>query len=363
MDQSSYTFQALCSKYEDFRSPAFTIKVEGKEIKSSEIPLTVEVDLCADGSAGGCSFQIESMYDYEHAKWLNDLTKTLEVGARLEIEGGYVKQEPIFYGYVDEVTVSYSGSGSPSLSVAGLDGLGFLMNCREPMYGGKQEPKKVVQTLLNKPKSVGYAKKLTIGTLPQFDAPVVKEKIDDFKYLRMLAERYCVSLMAINGELIFDNILSNTKPLMTLTVGASLLSFQKRLTLQNQVYEVEIRGMDENKEQIKGVANSVSVKGTGKTAAQTASEFKGTALREENEYVRTNEECKRVAQARLDTLALNYVSGAGTCLGIPELIPGRFLTIEGLDGDTVGDYFITKVHHRFGPDGYLTQFEVKGAKN
>ena len=76
MDQSSYTFQALCSKYEDFRSPAFTIKVEGKEIKSSEIPLTVEVDLCADGSAGGCSFQIESMYDYEHAKWLNDLTKT-----------------------------------------------------------------------------------------------------------------------------------------------------------------------------------------------------------------------------------------------------------------------------------------------
>ena len=39
-------------------------------------------------------------------------------------------------------------------------------------------------------------------------------------------------------------------------------------------------------------------------------------------------------------------------------------TVDVLLGmDTVGDYFITKVHHRFGPDGYLTQFEVKGAKN
>ena len=34
-----------------------------------------------------------------------------------------------------------------------------------------------------------------------------------------------------------------------------------------------------------------------------------------------------------------------------------------LDGDTVGDYFITKVRHQFGSGGYLTQFEVKGAKD
>ena len=66
---------------------------------------------------------------------------------------------------------------------------------------------------------------------------------------------------------------------------------------------------------------------------------------------------------QLDRLALNYVSGSGLCLGLPELIPGRFITIEGLDGDTVGDYFITKVRHQFGSGGYLTQFEVKGAKD
>ena len=79
-------------------------------------------------------------------------------------------------------------------------------------------------------------------------------------------------------------------------------------------------------------ASTVSIRGTGKTAAQAAPKFKKTLLREENAYVRTVDECKKVAQAKLDRLALNYVSGSGLCLGLPELIPGRFITIEGLDG-------------------------------
>ena len=69
-----------------------------------------------------------------------------------------------------------------------------------------------------------------------------------------------------------------------------------------------------------------------------------------------------LAQARLDTQALNFVSGSGTCVGIPELIPGRYISIKGLDDSTEGSYFLSKVLHRFTEEGYYTQFEVKGAK-
>ena len=363
MDTGSYKFKTLCQKYEDFRGPAFDITVDGTKLESFRIPLTVDVEQCADGSAGGCHFQIENLYDYEQSEWLNNLAKTLDVGAELKVEGGYVKKKLLFYGYVDEVSVQYSGSAPPSISVSGMDGLCYLMSCREPIYGGKLEPKKVVTSILEKAKSAGFATSITVGNLPDFDSLDVKEKIDDFKYLRLLADRYCMNLMALNGELIFDELLSNTKSLIQLTVGSGLLEFQKRVSLQNQVGEVEIRGTDVNNEQIKGTASTVSIRGTGKTAAQAAPKFKKTLLREENAYVRTVDECKKVAQAKLDRLALNYVSGSGLCLGLPELIPGRFITIEGLDGETVGDYFITKVRHQFGSGGYLTQFEVKGAKD
>ena len=92
-----------------------------------------------------------------------------------------------------------------------------------------------------------------------------------------------------------------------------------------------------------------SIRGPVKTAAQAAPKFKKTLLREENAYVRTVDECKKVAQAKLDRLALNYVSGSGLCLGLPELIPGRFITIEGLDGDTVRLLF----HHQGPPPVWL----------
>ena len=88
-----------------------------------------------------------------------------------------------------------------------------------------------------------------------------------------------------------------------------LLSFKRRLSLQGQVGEVEIWGRDENQKFIKGAAKSVSTGGSGKSAVEIATKFKQTALREYNEYVRTEKECVELAQARLDSLALNFVSG------------------------------------------------------
>mgnify|MGYP001030358070 CR=1 FL=1 len=363
MDKGSYTFKALSTKYEDFRGPAFTIKVDSTTFKSVEIPVvSLEVDLCADGSAGGCHFSVESLYDNEHSKWINNVAEVIQVGAKLEIQGGYIKQETIFYGYVDEFFMAHSGSEPPRLEVTGIDGFGYLMACQEPIYGGKKKPKTVVEDILKKAKSAGYAKSYTVGDLTGFDIPILKEKMDDFKYLRVLAERYCMSVFAVDGELIFDNVIKNSSSLLDLTAGAGLLDFQKRFSLQGQVGQVEIWGRDANQKFIKGAATSVSIGGAGKTAVQLAPKFKQTALRENNEYVRTEKECVEMAQARLDAIALNFISGRGTCVGIPELIPGRFVTIKGLDEDTAGSYFVTKVHHRFSQQGFYTQFEVKGAK-
>ena len=363
MDKGTYTFAALSTKYEDFRGPAFTIKVDGTALKSTEMPIvSLEVDLSADGSAGGCHFSVESLYDSEQSKWTNKLADTIQVGAKLEISMGYIKEVEVFYGYVDEYFMSFGGHSPPRLEVTGIDGFGFLMACQEPIYGGQKKPQAVVQEILKKAKSAGYAKSFTVGSLSGFDVPVIKERLDDFKYLKVLAERYCMSLLAIDGELIFDNVIKYSTPLLDLTVGAGLLDFQKRYSLQGQVGEVEIWGRDKDQKFIKGAATTVSIGGSGKTAVQIAPKFKKTALRAHHEYVRTEKECVEMAQAKLDAIALNFVSGRGACVGLPELIPGRFITIKGLDEDTAGSYFVTKVHHQISRRGYYTQFEVKGAK-
>ena len=73
MDKGSYTFQALSTKYEDFRGPAFTIKIDGTALNSAEMPIaSLEVDLDAQGSAGGCHFSVGSLYDFAQSKWINN---------------------------------------------------------------------------------------------------------------------------------------------------------------------------------------------------------------------------------------------------------------------------------------------------
>ena len=169
-------------------------------------------------------------------------------------------------------------------------------------------------------------------------------------------------MFVINGEMIFDDVASKTTPILTLTQGKSLRFFEKRVSLAHQVGKVEVWGRDENQKAIIGSATRVTVGGMGKSAAQLVPALAKATLREYNEFVRTQQECKTMAQNRLNAIAMGLVSGKGRCIGVPELIPGRSSKIVGGGPDSNGTYFVTRVRHLFEAEGYQTEFEVKGAK-
>lgn len=363
MDTGSYTFKDLDKKYDGFSAPAYEISIGGKTFECGKVPIsTLEVELSCDGRAGGCSFHIEGNYDYEKRKWVNEMADAVKAGVELEIKGGYGKKKTIFYGYADDYSIDFDAEGASGISVTGLDGLGYLMSLREPLYAGKKKPAEIVKEILQKSVSAGFAKKVDMASLDGFETSVVKEQIDDWKFLNLMAQRYGLSLFCVAGELIFSDVASKSSPIMTLTLGKGLDSFQKRVSLAHQVGKVEIMGRDVNQIAIQGEADSVKVGGDGKSAAELVPALKDAVLREYSEYARTQDECKTLAQNRLDGIAMGLVSGRGRCVGIPELIPGRYLKIDGGDKKANGSYFLTKVRHLFDDNGYVTEFEVKGAK-
>ncbi len=363
MDQGSYTYSALSKKYDNFTAPGFEILVGGKAMPPGKYHIPgVEIEIAADGSAGGCTFRIEGQYDFEKSKWVNEAADLIKPGEKLAVKGGYQKRTELFFGYIDDFSYDFGSDGTPYLSVNGLDGLGYLMNMCEPFYAGEKKPKEIVEKVLKKSKSAGFAKKIQVGSLDGFETPIIKEQIDDWKFLRLMAQRYGASLFAVDGELIFDNVLTKTSPIITLTLGKSLRHFSKQISLAHQVGKVEVMGRDINEQAVKGTASSVTVGGSGKSAAEWVSGLKESVLRERSEYARTQKECETLAQHRLNGIAMGFVSGQGECIGIPELIPGRFIKIDGADKNLNGSYFLTKVRHKFTIDGYTTSFEVKGAK-
>lgn len=359
MDKGTYQYTDLADKYEDFSAPGCEITLAGKELPGIS---QVDVELTADGTASGCSFSLDAGYDLKNSCWDKDLIDLVEPGAKLVIKGGYVKKKELFYGYLDDYSLEFSSDGAPHIRIGGIDGLGFLMSNREPLYAGQRKTAEIVKGILNKAVSAGFAKSVTVGTLTDFETPLVKEQVDDWRFLTLMARRYGASLLVVDGEMIFDTAIDNDKEILALTLGVGLNRFSKRVSLAHQVGKVEIYGRDVNQKPIQGTASSVTVGGSGKSAAQMVSAFKDACLREYSEFARTQNECQKLAQNRLNSLAMDFVSGEGECVGIPELIPGRYLKIEGSDSHTNGLYFLTKVRHSFSEAGYTTSFEFKGAK-
>jgi hypothetical protein len=366
MDGGRYIYKDLESKYEGFTAPAFAVKIGGRALDGAKIPISsFSVDIDAGASAGGCRFTVESQYDYEHSKWEGDLLSVVEVGKRIEIEAGYVKKEPVFYGFIDDYTVEYGGGSAPRVTVSGIDAKGFLMNNADIQYMGEKEMSAVVNTLLDNCVRSGAATKTTVGALPKYKAKQIQTDVSDYAYLCRLAEMLCVQFFVVNGEIIFKDVVGNSDPILTLTREIGLLSFSKTLSLRHQIGRVTVIGNDEKAQPIEGKVTASTLGGGGSEARDKAAGIvKGAQITVQSEFVRSQEECKQLAQAIFNLRAQNFVSGQGTCVGIPELIPGRYIAIEELDKCSSDKYYISKVTHEYSvADGYFTTFQIKGAKS
>ena len=364
MDTGSYDFKSLESKYGGFLAPSFEITVGGAEIDSAKVPVSqLSVDIDAGTSAGGCHFVIESQYDYEKSAWAGVLDK-IEVGAKLIIKGGYVKKKEIFYGFVDDYTIEYSADAAPRITVTGIDAKGYLMNAKNQQYMSEKATTAVVKEILGECVSNGYAKSINVGQISDFNAQLIQNEIDDYKFLCFLAEMFNLSFFVVNGEIVFKNVMSTTSTLIKLVLGVSLLSFSKTVSIREQVGKVVVYSIDpKTKRPIKGEADSTSKPGAGNEAGDIAKGFNKIVEDEINFLVYTPEECKKLAQARFDVRAFSLVSGQGRCVGIPEIIPGRYIELAGFDPESSDSYFITKVTHEYSrEEGYHTTFGVKGAK-
>lgn len=366
----SYTFRGLEQKYGGFLSPTFQIRVGGYRLDSRKIPVShLEVQMSTENRAGLCSFTVEALYDYETGVWSDGFLDKVDVGMQVEVEIGYAEaRKRVFLGYVDRYGIDYSGQSAPRLHVSAMDGMGLLMSNREKKDFGRRKAGDVVRELVAVCQQAGLADSSTIDRLPDFEGQFVKEKAcSSYDFLCRLAEMCFVSFCILNGEMVFANLMKNTVPLLELHMGVSLLEFRKNVAFSQQTVGsvTVISNGTVDKKEVRSRADTPSL--YGERGGETGAE-KWKALGQSNRdlvinFLKSADECQLVAQNVLDSMSLGFVQGGGRCIGIPELIPGRYLKLAGLDRETNGSYFVTAVTHTFSGEGYFTEFEVKGFRS
>jgi len=367
MDKMTYDFSMQSKKYKNFTAPECEVTVGSFKMQSNKVNICeVVVDQAADGTAGGCRIRIVDFYSYKSSSWDSQILNNLKVGAKLTVKMGYVQKKEVFFGYVDEFSYEFGAGSPPTIYIGGLDGLGYLMSVRSRVFAGEKKIGDIVKQILQDSTAAGAAQKVTVApTLSDMTVQRIKDGEDSYTFLNTLAKQTGMQLLCIDGEMVFDNVQKVTTPVTTLDVQKNaLLSFTKRLSVANQPSKVIVHGRDKNNVAIKGEVTSTTLGGDGKPAASVASKLlKKSVYEEDNPLAMTADECKKLAQARFDDMAQNYVYGSGYCVGMPEISAGRYVKLAGLEKTVNGSYFLVRVSHQFNDDGYYISFEVRGAKS
>lgn len=368
-ERGAYQFESLEEKYGGFLSPSFQIQVGSFRLDSAKIPIShLEVQITTENKAGMCVFTVEAMYDYETGVWSEGFLDKVDVGMSVKVEAGYAaSRKRVFFGYVDRYRIDYSSEGAPRLQISAMDGMGLLMSSQEKLDFGKRATVDVVKELVGVCRREGIIDSSQVDQLPAFEGQFVKEEAcSSYDFLCGLAEMCFVNFCIIDGQLIFRNLMKNSAPLLELHVGRNLMEFSKIVGFSRQTVGsvTVISTGTPDKEEVRGIATVPSRYGSGgQTGAEKWKALGGTNKDIVMNFLKSAQECKLIAQNVLDSMSLGFVQGSGRCIGVPELIPGRFIKLGGLDAETNGSYFVTEVRHTFTGEGFFTEFEVKGFRS
>ena len=373
---TQYSYDDLQKKYNNFMVPAFEVKVGGTNIQKgssyiSQLEIIIPVTVASEVRSiemSECNFTISGIFDMKTSSFNSNVLDKLKIGAKVEVAGGYGSSLVVlFVGLLNHVRVSY-GEGGVTIQVSAYDSTILLRNAKKFALYENEDKNALIKKILQGCAKDGLAtiSDSNIGNFGGEKVRLEQAGLDDCEFITTLARRERFSFAIIHGQVVLKNLVDEQKAIMKLTYGKNIFSFDIELDTTKQVGKVVARSIhDVNRTGVEGSASSVSIKKSGGKAAIDFSSLKSKISSNVIEYKdpleNTKEGLDKIAQAVMDERAMTFVSGHGMCIGLPELVPGRYIELDGMGKQINGTYFITKVTHRFGQDGFTTQFDVKGA--
>ncbi len=353
---SVWEFEKLQTQYKDFKVPAVAFSVGGTDlVKGTAALVSVEAVLCMDG-ASSVKVEFGNCYDVKNGSYDSKIKSAAVPGKKVELQMGYNSSLlKIFQGYLSNVRMRASAEDGFGVEFTALDVRRLMMtdNSHARQYKIKNYSDAVSEILKR------YAK------LAQAKVDATDENMQDG-----LVWQYGSDYDFITGELIgsgrvdreffaavdtvyFRKPQSVTSPVIKLKPGGGLISLETDTEYKNVSYEVQ--GFDP------AAHNPVSGKAEAKTAGEMADALGGAG----KIYV-TDPECTSATRATavaqsLARQAMEKTQKASIrCIGLPELIPGRFIQIERVDSLVNKKYYITRVTHTFNREGFRTALEAEG---
>ncbi|WP_406335890.1 phage baseplate assembly protein V [Streptomyces sp. NBC_00203] len=338
---------------ESFYAPRFEILMSGvtlaADLTEQVVSLTVETDLDLAGTfalvlRNGDNRLLDSAL--------------LDIGKSVEIHLGYGHDlHPAFLGEVASVEPSFPQDGPPTIRVTGYD-KSFKLR--------RNQPKPTTYSFTT-PSVIAAKIAVQNGLIPVIDpTPDLPEALtqtdSDFVLLKSLAAPHAFDVFVEWDRLHFQF----PRPQFSAQVlewGRNLSSFSARISAAGLAGLQVVRGYNQELAQsiyAAALAMDISADNLVERLGSSAMDLLTSLVREGfREHKVTNPlNALEVAKSVLIDLLEGMYEGQGSCVGLPELVAGRYVEIRGVGKRFSGTYRARKVTHRIDSGGFHTDFSI-----
>ncbi|MBQ9503425.1 MAG: hypothetical protein IJU93_00270 [Lachnospiraceae bacterium] len=391
---AEFDISNLKEKYEDFQSPLIVVEVEGKKIDKEEHGLQVtncEVELTSGYEAAIAEVELEGAYDGT----VFDITKcknVIAMGSSIKISFGYgASVREVFRGFIARVNfvIPKSTYDDPYIKLTAMDIKGNMMANRHsrrlnskyfsdavkevieanPFYNYKDEQQKnftelVIDNTPDKPEGAGDGGAAAGGGggapggaegEKTDDVRVEMVEESDYEFVVKAAKKFNFEFFTVGGMLYFIKAKKNETVLMEFLPGEMIKNLDVGYDITGLVGQVEVRNVDSDKGDFVGKTQKLSGK------ISIGNKAKPLITNQALVYIDPTAQSKESAGYRAEYLSsqASYRLGnlTATIVGLPELIPGRFIELKELGVPVNNTFYVTRVRHVLQRSEYTTEIE------
>lgn len=368
------TIEDLANGYGYFENPHLCVKIEGEDIlKDDEIIIenaSVVVSTGIESSVFTLSISGKNTYySHKQKKFITDpkLKKVNKLGAKIEVYMGYnnaKNSKRVFVGYIYTINSKIIGeSEDVGYEIEALDTKAFMMNNTRSDI--KKDVKKYSDAVSGVLKDYSaFYEEVKVDQTDELTVPISQYNQSDYDFVVDLARKLNYLFYVFDGKVNFIKYSTNKEVTAVISPGKYLRDFNREITLSEQIKSVKVRNNNEQnpEEPIEGVATTVESIGKGSKTATDLTKTINDKMEKViiDTSVKSPAEAKIRAEAELTRLSLNFAKGSFKVIGIPDIEPGKYVKIKGIDEDMDEEYFITEVKHEIKNYEYETycKFEV-----
>lgn len=377
---ATFNFKELKTKYEDFLYSIALVLVDGNNITDNKhgfFVSDIDVEVTSDFEASIATFGLYGTYSMNKSAYLTkEVSKLLSLGSLVEIYMGYASEtREVFRGFVSNVSFVYEQGETPGILVTAMDIKGIMMSgnysaqLKSDNYG--DAVKEILKrTNYEKLSNMQMITSLNVSDTPdkaiggegggqkgESDKTLEMVAESDYEFVVKAAKKFNYEFFSIGGYVYFRKAKSDPDILIELGPHTTMRSVNLTYDITGLAGSVEVRGMDVGKSKVISSQKKINNKISLKTKA------KGLVSSVERVYLDPTVRAKEDADYRAEYLSEDIAYRFGTLKavfqGLPEIIPGRFISLKLLGDDMDMKFYVVSVRHVMNDDGYVTHITAK----